>query len=153
MLLVSKLYIFDLVLGQSFVEFFVKQGYDVYMIDWGVLCEVDKGFKFEDYVFDFIFDCIDCIFEYFGEEELFFVGYCMGGFFFVFYCVFYEEFLVCNFVCFMMLIDYDGMEFFKKWIVLEYFDVDCIVDMFGNVLLLIMYVFFSLLCLVLNIVG
>src|SRR5436305_7007163 len=34
MSLVSKSYILDLAPGQSFIEFLLKQGYDVYLIDW-----------------------------------------------------------------------------------------------------------------------
>ena len=36
MSLVSKPYILDLTPGVSFVEFLLKQGFDVFMIDWGV---------------------------------------------------------------------------------------------------------------------
>src|SRR4030067_54145 len=36
MSLISKPYILDLVPGQSFVEYLLQQGFDVYMVDWGV---------------------------------------------------------------------------------------------------------------------
>ena len=36
MSLVSRSYILDLTKGQSLVEFLLRQGFDVYLIDWGV---------------------------------------------------------------------------------------------------------------------
>ncbi len=59
MSLVSKAYILDLTPGQSFIEFLLRQGYDVYMIDWGVPRPADKRLRLEDYVLDFIPDCVD----------------------------------------------------------------------------------------------
>ncbi|MEM1249135.1 MAG: alpha/beta fold hydrolase [Acidobacteriota bacterium] len=153
MSLVSKPYILDLAPGQSFVEFLVKQGYDVYMIDWGVPREADRGLKLEDYVLDFIPDCIDRILEHSGEDELSLVGYCMGGLLSVLYCALHEESPVRNLGCFTTPIDYDGMELFKKWTAPEHFDVDRIVDTLGNVPPSIMYASFSLLRPVSQIAG
>ena len=45
MSLVSKSYILDLAPGQSFIEFLLKQGYDVYLIDWGVPRPEDSRLK------------------------------------------------------------------------------------------------------------
>ncbi len=61
MSLVSKSYILDLAPGQSFIEFLLKQGYDVYLIDWGVPRPEDRGLQLDDYVLDFIPDCIERI--------------------------------------------------------------------------------------------
>jgi poly(3-hydroxyalkanoate) synthetase len=79
MSLVSKAYILDLAPGQSFIEFLLKQGYDVYLIDWGVPRPEDRHLKLEDYVLDFIPDCISQIMADSGERDLSIIGYCMGG--------------------------------------------------------------------------
>src|SRR3990172_8313925 len=59
MSLISKPYILDLTPGFSFVEFLLKNGYDVFMIDWGVPRPEDKRLRLEDYTQDFIPACIE----------------------------------------------------------------------------------------------
>ena len=51
-------YILDMVPGQSFIEFLLKRGYDVYMLDWTAPKPEEKSLRMEDYVLDFIPDCI-----------------------------------------------------------------------------------------------
>ena len=60
MSLVSKPYILDLTPGQSLVEFLLKKGFDVYMIDWGIPRPEDTKLRLEDYVLDFIPECAHC---------------------------------------------------------------------------------------------
>src|SRR5262245_29164422 len=79
MSLVSKAYILDLTPGQSFIEFLVRQGYDVYMIDWGVPRPEDKRLRLEDYVLDFMPDCVDRVRRDSGEPDRSMIGYCKGG--------------------------------------------------------------------------
>jgi len=47
-------YILDMVPGQSLVEFLLKRGYDVYMLDWTAPKPEEKNLRMEDYVLDFI---------------------------------------------------------------------------------------------------
>jgi hypothetical protein len=65
-------YILDLVPGQRLIEFLLKRGYDVYMLDWTP--------PMEDYVLDFIPDCIRPVQEDSGETDISVIGYCFGGF-------------------------------------------------------------------------
>ena len=46
--LMNKPYILDLRPGNSYIEYMVKQGYDVYLLDWGVPGIEDKDLKFDD---------------------------------------------------------------------------------------------------------
>lgn len=46
--LMNRPYILDLRPGHSFVEFMVKQGYDLYLLDWGSPGLEDKHLKFDD---------------------------------------------------------------------------------------------------------
>ena len=43
--LMNKPYILDLRPGNSYIEYMVKQGYDVYLLDWGVPGPEDKDLK------------------------------------------------------------------------------------------------------------
>ena len=56
-----------LVPGQSFIEFLLKRGYDVYMMDWTAPKPEEKSLRMEDYVLDFIPDCIRRVQQDSGE--------------------------------------------------------------------------------------
>ena len=146
MSLVSKPYILDLVPGQSLVEFLLQRGFDVYMIDWGIPRPEDKRLKLEDYVLDFIPECITRVLEDAGESEISLVGYCMGGMLATMYAAAYgEESPVKNIACFTTPVNFDGMKLFKTWTDPKYFDVDRIVDTLGNVPPELMFASFDML--------
>ncbi len=133
MSLVSKYYILDLTPGQSFIEFLVKQGYDVYLIDWGIPRPEDKGLRLEDYILDFMPDCIARILADSGEPDLSMIGYCMGGMLAIMYAALYPDLPLKNLVCFTTPVNFDGMGLTRQWTDKRYFDVDRIVDTLGNV--------------------
>jgi polyhydroxyalkanoate synthase len=133
MSLVSKPYILDLTPGQSLVEFLLKRGFDVYMIDWGIPRSNDSHLKLEDYVLDFIPECATKVLEDSGEDELSLVGYCMGGMLSVMYGALHPDGPMKNLACFTTPVDAEGMTLFRQWTDRRYFDVDRVVDTLGNV--------------------
>ena len=54
----NKAYILDLAPGQSLIEFLLGRGYDVYVMDWNAPSDDERDLKIEDYVLDFIPDCL-----------------------------------------------------------------------------------------------
>ena len=60
-------YLFDLLPGQSMVEFLLHRGYDVYMIDWDAPLPSERGLRLKDYTHDFIPTCIEQVQEDCGE--------------------------------------------------------------------------------------
>ena len=133
MSLVSRSYIFDLAPGQSMVEFLLKRGYDVYMIDWGEPRPDDSGLRMENYVLDFIPDCIDRVLDHCGEPDVSLAGYCMGGSLVLMYAGTHPQAPLKNLVCFTTPYNYEGMGLFKEFSDPKHFDVDRIVDTLGNV--------------------
>jgi polyhydroxyalkanoate synthase len=133
MSLVSKPYILDLTPGQSLVEFLLKQGFDVYMIDWGVPREQDHVLRFEDYILDFIPECVAKVEEDSGEPDISITGYCLGGLMSVMYAAVYPDGPLKNLACFTTPFNMDGMTLMQRWSDPRYFDVDRIVDTLGNV--------------------
>ena len=133
MSLVSKPYILDLTPGQSLVEFLLKRGFDVYMVDWGVPRDQDRTLRFEDYVLDFIPECIAKVEEDSGEEDVSLVAYCLGGLLALLYAATHPDGPLKNLACFTTPYNMDGMVLMKKWCDPRYFDVDRIVDTMGNV--------------------
>jgi polyhydroxyalkanoate synthase len=133
MSLVSKPYIFDLTPGQSLIEFLLKRGFDVYMIDWGTPRPDDSHLRFEDYVLDRLPECLERVRRDSGEPDVSLAGYCMGGLMVVLYAALHGEGPLANLVCFTTPFNYDGMGLNKQFSDKAHFDVDRIVDTLGNI--------------------
>ena len=153
MSLVSKPYILDLTPGQSLIEFLLKKGFDVYMIDWGIPRPEDKRLRFEDYVLDFIPESVAKVLEDSGEPDVSVIGYCMGGQLATMYAALHADGPMKNLACFCTPVNTDGMRLMKQWSDQKYFDVDRIVDTLGNVPPEIMYQSFEMLRPVSKMVG
>src|ERR671917_1958250 len=77
--LINRPYILDLMPGNSFIEYLVGEGFDVYMLDWGIPGDEDKDMTFEDYVLDYLPRAIRKVLRISGTDEVTLFGYCMGG--------------------------------------------------------------------------
>src|ERR687887_398184 len=77
--LVSRSYILDLIPGSSSVEFLRDQGFDVFMVDWGIPDELDAGNTFETYVDEYLPRALDAVLRETGADEVTLVGYCLGA--------------------------------------------------------------------------
>src|SRR5919107_7095 len=77
--LINRPYILDLMPGNSFIEYLVGEGFDVYMLDWGVPGDEDKDLTFENYVLDYLPRAVKKVLRHSHSDELTVLGYCMGG--------------------------------------------------------------------------
>src|SRR5438477_11587431 len=126
-------YILDMVPGQSFIEFLLKRGYDVYMLDWSAPKPEEKRLGMEDYVLDFIPDCVRRVQQDSGEQDLTVIGYCFGGVLSLLYGSIFHDGPMKNLICFTTPIDFREMKLFQNFSDRRYFDVDGLVDSVGNV--------------------
>jgi len=126
-------YILDLVQGQSFIEFLLKRGYDVYMLDWTAPRPEEKSLRMEDYVLDFIPDCVRRVQQDSGEQDVSVIGYCFGGVLSLLYGSVFPDGPMKNLICFTTPIDFRKLELFSNFADRRYFDVDHLVDTVGNV--------------------
>lgn len=133
MSLVSRPYILDLAPGQSLVEFLLRRGFDVYLVDWGVPRPEDSRLRLENYVLDFMPDCIERVRSDSGEPDVSIIGYCMGGILSALYAALHPDGPLRNLVCFTTPVDFEGMGLMRQWIDPRHFDVDHVVDTLGNV--------------------
>lgn len=129
----NKSDIFDLAPGQSLIEFLLKRGYDVYVMDWNAPTADERRLRIEDYALDFIPDCIGRVQQHSGVEEVSLTGYCMGGVLSTIYTALHPDAPVKNLVCFTTPIDWKKMTHFQAIADQRYFDVDRLVDTLGNV--------------------
>lgn len=126
-------YIFDLAPGQSFVEYLLKAGYDVYVLDWAPPRRDESRLSFEDYVLDFIPDAMRTIQMRSGEKDVTVMGYCMGGVLASCYAALHAGGPLKNLVLFTTPIDWTQMKLFRAWADANSFDVDRMVDTMGNI--------------------
>src|SRR6266704_1769557 len=77
--LMNRPSILDLRPGNSFIEYMVKQGYDVYLLDWGTPGPEDKGLKFDDYVLDYLPRAMRKLKAISGSDEFSMLGWCIGA--------------------------------------------------------------------------
>ncbi len=124
----NKAYIFDLAPGQSLVEFLLKRGYDVYVMDWNAPTAEERGLRIDDYVLDFIPDCIHRVQQHSGEDELTLVGYCFGGVLSLLYTALQDGAGLRNLVCFTTPVDFSEMTLFRTMSDARHFDVDKLCD-------------------------
>src|SRR5437899_1234608 len=125
-------YILDMVPGQSFIEFLLKRGYDVYMLDWTAPKPEEKSLGMEDYVLDFIPDCVRRVQQDSGERDVSVIGYCFGGVLSLLYGSIFKYGPMKNLICFTTLFDFRCMQLFSNFADRRYFDVDRLVDSVGN---------------------
>ncbi len=125
-------YIFDMVPGQSFVEFLLQRGYDVFMVDWEAPRPDEKHLGMEDYVGDFLPQCVAKVAEVSGEPDLTVVGYCFGGVLSILWASLFASDNLKNLVTFTTPVNFAGMPLFQAWSDKRYFDVDRLVDTLGN---------------------
>jgi poly[(R)-3-hydroxyalkanoate] polymerase subunit PhaC len=84
--LINRPAIFDLRPGGSLVEYLLAQGFDVFLVDWGVPGDEDADMGFEEYVCDELEWSIRETLRASGAHELTLVGWCMGATMCAMYC-------------------------------------------------------------------
>ncbi|HEX3656116.1 MAG TPA: class III poly(R)-hydroxyalkanoic acid synthase subunit PhaC [Pirellulales bacterium] len=130
--LVNRPYIMDLQADRSVVRQLLKRGFDVYLIDWGVPTAADRSLRLRDYIGSFLKNVADCVCELSGSPQLNLLGYCMGGTMSTMYTALYQE-QIRNLILMAAPIDFSSEEgLLNLWTSEEYFDVDGMVDAFGN---------------------
>ena len=126
--LINRPDIFDLRPGNSFVEFLLGEGFDVWLLDWGVPDEEDRDTGLEYYVCDAIPWALREVRRETGEPEVSLVGWCIGGAMAAMYGALEEpEGPVRNLVLLTTPIDTSGA-LYTKWVGTDDFDVDFIAD-------------------------
>lgn len=153
--LINRPYIFDLRPGQSFVEFMVRQGFDVYLLDWGSPGPEDKDTRFDDYAADYLPRAIRKMLRVSGAQAFSLLGYCLGATIAAVYAGLHPAAPLRNLILLTPPLDFSERKgnLFATWFDRQYFDVDQIVDSLGNLPMELILVWAKLLRPVENYVG
>lgn len=132
--LMNKPYILDLRPGNSFVEYMVKHGFDVYLLDWGAPGPEDKDLKFDDYVLDYLPRAIRKVKAVSGSEEFTMLGWCIGAILTTIYAALRPDKGLKNLILLTAPLDFSDKTAggFVRWVNEQHFDPQRIVESLGN---------------------
>jgi polyhydroxyalkanoate synthase len=125
--LINRPEIFDLRPGNSLVEFLLGEGFDVFLVDWGVPGEEDADMGLAEYVCDELHWAVRETLRRANSEELTLVGWCIGGTLSAMYCALHPDGPVRNAILLTTPID-PSDSLYARWLGGEEFDVDLIAD-------------------------
>ncbi len=132
--LINRPYVLDLMPGNSLVEYLTGQGFDVYLLDWGVPGDEDEDLSFDDYVLDYLRPATRKVLRASEAEGYTLFGYCMGGTMSAMYASLFPEHLK-NFVLLTAPIDFpEGeMGLYSLFTSEKYMNPGLLADAFGNI--------------------
>lgn len=130
---ISRPYIFDLLAGASFVEHMTKQGFDFYLLDWGVFGPEDNDLTVEYCVTRILPRMAKRVLDSSGARELSMLGYCMGAPLSACFVALHPEMPVKNLINMAGPIDFSKAGLFRCWLNPKYFDVDRYVSTLGQI--------------------
>lgn len=130
--LINRPEIFDLRPGNSFVEFLLAEGFDVFLVDWGVPDDEDAEMGLSEFVCDELHWAVRETLRAADEEELTLLGWCIGGTLCAMYCALHPAGAVRNAVLLTTPIDPSG-SLYARWVGHDDFDVDLIADRYAAV--------------------
>lgn len=140
---INRYHILDIHPEKSWVRNLLQQGFDVYMIDWGIPSKMDRYQDFDDYVNVYMDKCVEFVKEEASVDKISLQGYCTGATIGSVYAAFYPH-NVKNFVATAPVID--G---WKDTTVVsnlaKHIDIDKMVETIGNMPPEFMYYCFSVL--------
>ncbi len=132
--LMNRPYILDLQPGKSFVEYMVKQGYDVYLLDWGAPGPEDKDLKFDDYALEYLPRAIRKMKAVSGSNEFSILGWCIGAIVTTIYAALRPDSGLKNLILLTAPLDFSNKQCggFVRWVNDQTFALDKLVDTYGN---------------------
>jgi polyhydroxyalkanoate synthase len=130
--LVSRPSILDLQGDRSVVRQFLGRGFEVYLIDWGAPSPADRSTTLADSITGRMRAAAGYVVRHAPTAGFHLVGYCLGGTMSAIFAAVWPE-LVKTLVLMAAPIDFSGQEgLLRTWTDPKYFDVDALVDAFGN---------------------
>src|SRR3954454_20534267 len=130
--LINRPDIFDLSRGRSFVEFLLDEGYDVFLVDWGVPDEEDADTGLEYFVCEALPWAMRETLRASGEDELSLLGWCIGGTVCAMHAALEPDTPARNLVLLTTPIDTKDT-LYAKWIRRDSFDPDLVAEVHGSV--------------------
>ncbi|KHF39995.1 hydroxyalkanoic acid synthase [Halalkalibacter okhensis] len=112
--LMNESYILDLAPGLSMIEAFTKEGYDVYLLDFGKPGYEDNDITLDDYILTYIEKGVQRALLHAKSNEISIVGYCLGGTLATIYTALAKE-PIRNLILFAPPINFSDSPWMPQW--------------------------------------
>jgi polyhydroxyalkanoate synthase len=130
--LINRHYVLDLLPGKSFAEFLVKEGFDVYVIDWGAPGDEDRFVRFDTVCDRYIGRAARFAAQTAGTNDAHLFGYCLGGTLATAYAAAHPD-RVATLTNVAAPIDFHDSGLLSLWTRVKSFSVKSLVEALGNV--------------------
>ncbi len=131
--LMNKAFIVDLRPGSSLVEFLVKSGYDLYLLDWGTPGPEDAEMTLDEYVMDYMPRVIKNTLRHAESAELSVLGYCLGALLSFCYAATHPTAPIKNLVTLAIPLDFKSQQLFNDWLNPKHLNLDRVLEAYGNI--------------------
>ena len=130
--LINRPDIFDLRPGNSFVEFLLDEGFDVFLLDWGVPGDEDADMGLDSYVLDELPWGMRETLRASGQEELSVLGWCIGGALTAMHAGIDPNSPARNLLLLTTPVDTAG-SLYANWVGRDSFDVDLVTEVLPSI--------------------
>jgi polyhydroxyalkanoate synthase len=130
--LINRHYVLDLLPDLSFVGHLVKEGHDVFLIDWGTPGDEDRYLEFDTVVDRYLGRAVRATARAAGAEKVHLMGYCLGGTLATIFAAAHPE-QVASLANIAAPIDFIDHGLLSLWTRTASFDIGALVEALGNV--------------------
>lgn len=129
--LVNRPYMIDLESQRSMLQRLLELGLDVYLIDWGYPDAADRYLDLDDYINEYLNNCVDEVTEHANSDQANLLGICQGGTFSLCYTALNPE-KIKNLITMVTPVDFQTDDNLLYHLA-KYVDADLAVDTYGNI--------------------
>jgi polyhydroxyalkanoate synthase len=129
--LINRLYILDLYPGRSFVQHLLREGIDVYAVDWGTAGLEDREIPFDYYIEGYLDRMVKKVIKLSGSPQVSLFGYCIGGTMSAIYAALHPE-RVKNLVLLAPPINFAEGGYLRQAVDSNHFPLDTLMAAYGN---------------------
>lgn len=129
--LVNRPYMIDLEPERSILLRLLEQGQEVYVIDWGYPDAADRYLDLDDYINEYLNNCVDRVRELSNKEQINLLGICQGGTFSLCYTALNPE-KIKNLITMVTPVDFHTPDNLLTHLA-KSVDTDLAVETYGNI--------------------
>ncbi len=133
--IMNRPHVLDLRPGHSYVEYMLRHGYDLYLLDWGAPGPEDKNLKFDDYALEYLPRVVRKFKKLTGAEEFSMLGWCLGALISTMYSALRPDDGLKNLILLTAPLDFADKSAggFTRWSSHPSFKAETIAEKLGNI--------------------
>lgn len=129
--LVNRPYMIDLESKRSMLQRLLELGLDIYLIDWGYPDAADRYLDLDDYINEYLNNCVDSVRAHADTDQTNLLGICQGGTFSLCYTALNPQ-KIKNLVTMVTPVDFQTEDNLLYHLA-KYVDADLAVETYGNI--------------------